>query len=65
MREDVTGAIRRVILRGELALGEKVNQVQIAERLGTSRGPVREALRQLEEEGLIQNIPYHISKFIK
>lgn len=58
MREDVTGAIRRAILNGDLALGKKVNQVQIAQKLGTSRGPVREALRQLEEEGLIKSIPY-------
>lgn len=58
MREDVTGAIRRAILNGEMALGEKINQVQIAHKLGTSRGPVREALRQLEEEGLINSIPY-------
>lgn len=58
LTDGVVDAIRRAILRGDLAPGEQVNQAQIAEKLGTSRGPVREALRQLEEEGLIQNIPY-------
>lgn len=58
LRDSVTGTIRRAILRGNLLPGEQVNQAQIAEKLGVSRGPVREALRQLEEEGLIQNIAY-------
>lgn len=58
LRAGVTDSIRRAILNGDLLPREQVNQAQIAERLGTSRGPVREALRQLEEEGLIQNIPY-------
>ena len=58
LRQGVTEAIRHVILAGELLPGDQVNQAQIAEQLGVSRGPVREALGQLEEEGLIRNIPY-------
>jgi len=58
LRQGVTEAIRQVILAGELLPGDQVNQAQIAEQLGVSRGPVREALGQLEEEGLIRNIPY-------
>lgn len=58
LRQGVTDAIRQVILAGELLPGDQVNQAQIAEQLGVSRGPVREALGQLEEEGLIRNVPY-------
>jgi DNA-binding GntR family transcriptional regulator len=58
LRQSVTEAIRQVILQGDLLPGAQVNQAQIAEQLGVSRGPVREALGQLEEEGLIKNVPY-------
>jgi DNA-binding GntR family transcriptional regulator len=46
--------IERMILAGELAAGAKLNEVAIAERLGVSRGPVREAFRALEESGLVR-----------
>ena len=42
-----------MILAGDLAVGAKLNEVAIAERLGVSRGPVREAFRALEESGLV------------
>jgi DNA-binding GntR family transcriptional regulator len=58
LRQSVTEAIRQGILQGDLLPGSQVNQAQIAEQLGVSRGPVREALGQLEEEGLIKNVPY-------
>lgn len=58
LRQSVTEAIRQGILQGDLLPGAQVNQAQIAEQLGVSRGPVREALGQLEEEGLIKNVPY-------
>jgi DNA-binding GntR family transcriptional regulator len=58
LRKDVTTTIREAIFNGELAPGQRVNQAHIAEQLGISRGPVREALAKLEEEGLICNIPY-------
>jgi len=58
LRHSVTEAIRQGILQGDLLPGTQVNQAQIAEQLGVSRGPVREALGQLEEEGLIKNVPY-------
>ena len=47
-------AMREAILRGELEAGGWLSQVQIAKRFGVSRGPVREALRLLEREGLIE-----------
>lgn len=46
--------IERMIMAGELAAGDKLNEAMIAERLGVSRGPVREAFRALEGSGLVQ-----------
>ena len=43
-----------MILAGDLAAGAKLNEVAIAELLGVSRGPVREAFRALEESGLVR-----------
>src|SRR3989442_6172037 len=45
--------LERMILAGEIAVGAKLNEVALAERLGVSRGPVREAFRALEESGLV------------
>ncbi|MGZ4508511.1 MAG: GntR family transcriptional regulator [Blastococcus sp.] len=47
--------LRRAILSGEIAPGEWIRQEEIAERLGSSRLPVREALRILEAEGLTEH----------
>ena len=46
--------LERMILAGELGVGAKLNEVALAERLGVSRGPVREAFRGLEESGLVR-----------
>jgi phosphonate utilization transcriptional regulator len=46
--------IERMILAGELAAGSKLTEASIAERLGVSRGPVREAFRALEGSGLVR-----------
>ena len=46
--------LERIILGGELPAGSKLNEAAIAERLGVSRGPVREAFRALEESGLVR-----------
>ena len=58
LKENVTIILRKSIIDGTIAAGEVLNQAQIAERLGISRGPIREALGQLEQEGLIRNVPY-------
>jgi DNA-binding GntR family transcriptional regulator len=58
LKENVTNLLRESIIDGTLPSGEELNQAQIAERLGISRGPVREALGQLEQEGLIRSVPY-------
>ncbi|KQT53147.1 hypothetical protein ASG43_19415 [Aureimonas sp. Leaf454] len=49
--------IERLILGGVLRVGDRVNEVQLAERFGVSRSPVREALRTLEASGLIEAVP--------
>ncbi len=46
--------LERMIVDGEFAAGAKLNEVAMAERLGVSRGPVREAFRALEESGLVR-----------
>ena len=46
--------LERMILAGDLAAGAKLNEATIAELLGVSRGPVREAFRALEESGLVR-----------
>lgn len=58
LKANVTDILRQLIVEGTLAPGSEFNQAQIAEQLGVSRGPIREALGQLEQEGLVQSIPY-------
>ena len=47
--------IEHLILRGELGIGQHVNESELASRFGTSRGPIREALRALEESRLVRS----------
>jgi len=54
---EVARVLRSEILDGVFKPGEKLIEATIASRLGVSRGPVREALRQLEEEGLVTHHP--------
>jgi DNA-binding GntR family transcriptional regulator len=55
LSDHVAKIIRKMILNGSLKPGEKVNQAQLAESLNISRGPIREALRSLQNEGLIKH----------
>jgi DNA-binding GntR family transcriptional regulator len=48
--------IENFIMSGELLPGERINEVQLAMRFGTSRGPVREATRSLEAQGLVEAV---------
>jgi DNA-binding GntR family transcriptional regulator len=58
LQERVTAAIREAILKRTFLPGERLVQEELAETLGVSRMPVREALRQLEAEGLVQLTPH-------
>ena len=49
--------IQKDILSGELESGSKLTEAAVCKRYGVSRTPVREAFRQLEADGLIENIP--------
>lgn len=49
--------IREDILNGRYASGDKLVEIKLADELGVSRTPVREALKQLELDGLVDNIP--------
>ena len=57
LRDIVFETLRTAILDGKLKPGERVMEVQLAEKLGVSRTPVREAIRKLELEGLLVMIP--------
>jgi DNA-binding GntR family transcriptional regulator len=57
-REHVVEALREAIIAGRLEDGERLIEDRIARELKTSRGPVREALRQLEHEGFVVSYPY-------
>jgi DNA-binding GntR family transcriptional regulator len=56
--QHVLEALRQAIIVGSYADGERLIEDRIARELETSRGPVREALRQLEHEGLVVSYPY-------
>ncbi len=57
LRDTVFNQLRLQILHGELKPGERLMEVSLAEKLGVSRTPVREAIRMLEQEGLAVLLP--------
>ena len=57
LRDIVFNTLREAILTGELVPGERLMEKQLAERMGVSRTPIREAIRKLELEGLVNMIP--------
>lgn len=57
LRDVVFNTLRTAIITGEFAPGERLMEISLAERLGVSRTPVREAIRKLELEGLVVMIP--------
>lgn len=57
LREVVFNTLRDAILKGELEPGEHLMEVQLAGKLGVSRTPIREAIRQLQAEGLVVMTP--------
>lgn len=58
VREVVTERVRRAILEQEIRPGSRVRQVQLADALGVSRMPVRDAIQELVAEGLLEALPH-------
>ena len=56
--EMVSATLRQAIIQGTLASGETIRQDHLATAFGVSRMPIREALRQLEAEGLVEFYPH-------
>jgi DNA-binding GntR family transcriptional regulator len=56
--QQIAEVLRSSIIAGRYEPGERLIEATLSTELGTSRGPVREALRQLENEGLVMSFPY-------
>ena len=59
IREQTLDTLRDAILTGELKPGQTLTEMDLSKQLGVSRAPIREALRILNSEGLVETIPYH------
>jgi len=59
LRDVVFNTLRGAIIKGELKPGERLLEIKLAEQLGVSRTPLREAIRKLELEGLVVMVPRH------
>ena len=57
LREVVCESLREAIRTGVLKPGERLMEIQLAEELGVSRTPVREAIRKLDQEGYVVMMP--------
>lgn len=57
LRDVVFNTLREAILKGELKSGERLMEIQLANKLGVSRTPIREAIHMLEQEGLVVTVP--------
>jgi DNA-binding GntR family transcriptional regulator len=64
LRRRASDALRSAIVEGRLRPGDRLKEVELAEQLGISRAPVREALRQLEHEGLVASLPYRATEVL-
>jgi DNA-binding GntR family transcriptional regulator len=58
MRQEVLTALRSAILANEILPGTRLLESDVAARMGVSRAPVREAIRQLEQEGLVESFAH-------
>lgn len=57
-REEIKDALMEAIISGTLAPGERIVETRWAKELGVSQSPIREAIRELEMIGLVENVPY-------
>jgi DNA-binding GntR family transcriptional regulator len=58
LRQEVLGALRSAILAGEIPVGTRLLEAEVATSMSVSRAPVREAVRHLEQEGLVEIFPH-------
>jgi DNA-binding GntR family transcriptional regulator len=58
LREQIRELLLERIFKGELQPGDRIVELQIAQELGTSQAPVREALRELQSLGFVEHEPY-------
>ena len=58
MADEVLRELREAIVDGRIAQGEQLREVQLASTFGIGRGVLREALRQLVQEGLVEYVPH-------
>ena len=64
LRRRASDVLRAAIVDGRLRPGDRLKEVELAEQLGVSRAPIREALRQLEHEGLVATLPYRATEVL-
>ena len=57
LRDQILDSIKRAIITGKFRASEKISEEELAEQLGVSRTPIREAIRVLEQQGLVEVIP--------
>jgi len=57
LREKIVEVLREAIIRQKIRPGERITELEVAERFGISRTPIREAFRQLESEGFLTIMP--------
>ncbi|MGE4534134.1 GntR family transcriptional regulator [Halomonas sp.] len=62
---EVADRLRELIEQGELAPGERISEKQLCERFGVSRTPLREALKVLASEGLVELLPNRGSRVVR
>lgn len=59
MAIELQGLIRKWVFTGELPVGDRINETVLSEKLGISRGPIREAIQALRQEELVEILPNH------
>ena len=64
LRHQVLETLRLAIINGRFQPGDRLIEEELCQQLGVSRGPVREAIRQLEQEGLVVSFPYRATEVI-
>lgn len=57
--------LREAILNGRIVQGSRLHEIDVSRQLGISRGPLREAFRILEEDGLVESTPYRGARVVR